>query len=615
MSEQPAAHDTIAVVDFGGQYAHLIANRLRAMGVFSVIVDPHAPLSAYEHAVGVILSGSPALASAGEESGWNTGLFELPIPIFGFCFGHQEIARHYGGEIRHQAREYGLAELHVQTDSPLLAGLGAVEQVFMSHGDTVTTLGAGFVELGLSRLGDGPVHRNAAIADETRKRYGVQFHPEVDDTPNGARMIANFALDICGARPTWKIADHAGGLIAQIQQEVGDRGVFLLVSGGVDSAVCAWLLARALGPDRLHLLHIDNGMMRAEESAGVVAALREHGVSDNVHFIDATDQFLSALAGVVEPEEKRHIIGRVFVEVFQQAAERIGIADYLLAQGTIYPDTIETGATKRSDRIKTHHNRVPIIEEMLARGQVIEPLADLYKVEVRQLGRALGIPEQMVSRHPFPGPGLGVRCLCADSVPDGFDAATLSAWIDPIVGPRGFTALPLPVRSVGVKADLRCFDLPVMLHGDRVPHETLEVLAGSIFKNVPAINRCVLWLGAETPRRATLHPATMTAARLAVLRAADAAVMDGLSRHGLMAEIWQCPTVLVPVEIDGEGDGRAGELIVVRPVLSKRAMTARAAALPEALLAELWEEISALDGVCGVALDLTSKPPGTIEWE
>ncbi len=605
-------HDTIAVIDFGGQYAHLIATKLRRIGVRSVITDPHDPISVYDGLRGIILSGSPALASQGEEDDYNKQIFDLEIPLLGLCFGHQQIVQHYGGTVEFAQREYGRADLHRVETSPITEGLEDVEQVFMSHGDSVVAVPEGFVELGYSKLGGaGAEHRFAAVADEKRQRYGFQFHPEVDDTLHGDTMLSNFALKVCRCERTWQMERFLQEEIERIREQVGDRSVFLLASGGVDSTVCAWLLTRALGPERLHLLHIDNGMMRLQESAQVIAAFREHDVSRHVHFVDASERFLAAIGDAVEPEKKRLAIGNTFIDVFQDEAKRLGLEQHLLAQGTIYPDTIETGGTKRADTIKTHHNRVPIIEEMIQRGQVIEPLSELYKVEVRELGSALGVPEPFIERHPFPGPGIGVRVLCAEGAPADQDPAALAKAAAPIAQKFGFGALPLPVQSVGVKADLRCYESPILLHASEWDFDQAELAAGEIFKNVPGVNRCVVAIAPTDPQRAETVVSTMTRPRLDVCRLADDAVMRGLDRHALMQTVWQCPTVLVPVRINGAD----GELVVVRPVLSERAMTARTARLPKALLQELHTEIMAIDGVSALAIDVTSKPPGTIEWE
>ncbi|GMR13160.1 MAG: glutamine-hydrolyzing GMP synthase [Gemmatimonadota bacterium] len=603
-------HDTIAVIDFGGQYAHLIATKVRRRGVFAEIRQPEDPIADFRGYKGIIISGSPSLASQGEDSDYTKEIYDLDVPILGFCFGHQEIAKHYGGIVEHGGRQWGRADLQVTPGQALFKGLGPVEPVWMSHYDSVVDVGPEFTEIGFTKAGDGlPEHRFAAIASDSLRRYGLQFHPEVDSTVHGDDMIANFVLDICGCTPSWSMDGFVDRQTDAIREQVGDRSVFLLASGGVDSTVAAVLLGQALGPDRLSLLHIDNGLMRKNESAQVLEMFRDLGLDGSLHFIDASDTFLDALGQEADPERKRRIIGDTFVRVFQEEAGRLGIENHLLGQGTIYPDTIETGSTKRSDTIKTHHNRVPIIEQMIAEGGVIEPLADLYKVEVRELGERLGISHEALWRHPFPGPGLGVRLLCGDGRPDAVPDAVVPQ-VEELAGSFGLQALALPIRSVGVKADLRAYEHPIMLSGD-VPWDTLLDAASAITADLPGINRCIWNLAPTHPGGARPLAATMTRVRLDLLREADHMVMDGLERHGLYEDVWQCPTVMVPVEMEGGH----GELIVVRPIHSQRAMTAAPVQLPSDLLSELHESIMALAGVSGVALDITSKPPGTIEWE
>jgi len=559
---------------------------------------------------GVILSGSPSLAS-GDEGGFNAAILDLDVPILGFCFGHQEIAKRYGGTVQQCRSEYGPARLEVTAETPVFAGLPAQQTVWMSHQDTVVSVGDGFREIGISYDHDGTTHRFAAIADEARRRYGFQYHPEVDDTEHGEAMIRNFVYDICGCRGDWTMAQLLEEQLGEIRATVGDRRVFLLASGGVDSTVCARLLGEALGPDQLYLLHVDNGFMRKDESRLVIEELTRFGLGRHLHFVDASERFIAALDGVIEPERKRRIIGDTFIQVFEDEMRRLDLGHMLLAQGTIYPDTIETGGTKRADTIKTHHNRVPIIEEMIRAGRVIEPIRDLYKVEVRELAEALGIAETLVWRHPFPGPGLGVRLLCSDGrVPEGHDPARLQPVIDAELRGTGLTGHLLPVRSVGVKADLRTYEQPVMLVGDAA-HETLLSLAAQIYGRVPGVNRCVLDLSGRGLRHAEPRKAGVTRARLDLLREADAIVMRAVERHGLMRAIWQFPTVMLPMSIDGRGE----ELIILRPVLSERGMTARPVQLPAALIDEIRGPILALRGVSGLVLDLTTKPPGTIEWE
>jgi GMP synthase (glutamine-hydrolysing) len=608
-----STHDRIAVVDFGGQYAHLIATKVRRQRVLAEICQPEDSIEVFRQYQGIILSGSPALSSQGEDSEYTKAIYDLDIPILGFCFGHQEIAKHYGGTVVHGASEWGHANLHLAREHPLFAGLSDVQQVWMSHYDSVTAVGPDFEELGYTLVGGHAgekEHRFAAIGSDKHRRYGFQFHAEVDATLGGERMIANFVRNICGCRPTWTPENFLEMELARIREQVGDGSVFLLASGGVDSTVAARMLGLALGPERLSLLHVDNGLMRKNESAQVLATFEELGLGQNLHFIDATDDFLTALEGVVEPEAKRKIIGNVFIEVFEREARRLDLTGHLLGQGTIYPDTIETGGTKRADTIKTHHNRVPLIEEMIQQGRVVEPLADLYKVEVRELGEELGIAREALWRHPFPGPGLGVRVLCSDGKEDrsGFDA--LEPVVEEMAARHGLRARMLPIRSVGVKADLRAYEHPVLL-GGTLPWDELVRVAGRMLKELSGVNRALWHLSPEEPSTVKLLAATMTRARLDLLREADELVMDGLRRHDLYSSIWQCPTVLVPLQL-GE---TVGETVILRPVHSERAMTASPVELPAALLAELRESILALSGISALAVDLTSKPPGTIEWE
>jgi GMP synthase (glutamine-hydrolysing) len=604
-------HDAIAVIDFGGQYAHLIATKVRRHGVLAEIRQPEDPIEAFESYKGIIISGSPALSSHGEDSEYNKAIYDLDLPILGFCFGHQEIAQHYGGKVVHGGRQWGKTDLHLSGEHPLFKDLDPIQPVWMSHYDSVAEIGPEFTELGWSATtADGPGHRYAAIGSDSLRRYGLQFHPEVDDTIHGNEMIANFVLDICGCEPSWTIEAFMAEEMEKIREQVGNRSVFLLASGGVDSTVAATLLTQALGSDRVDLLHVDNGLMRKDESAQVLEFFAGLGLGSHVHFVDASDRFLDALAGLVDPEKKRWAIGNTFIDVFRDQASQLGIEGHLLGQGTIYPDTIETGGTQRADTIKTHHNRVPIIEEMIEQGGVIEPLKELYKVEVRELGERLGIPHELVWRHPFPGPGLGVRCLCGDGEGDRVGFETIGPIVDKIGRDFGLEALPLPIRSVGVKADLRAYEHPVLVSGPADWNRLIEA-ASVLTADVPGINRCIWNLGHEIPRMAQPLRATMTRDRLDLLREADHTVMEGLRSHGLYDEIWQCPTVLIPLDLKGDG----GELVVIRPVYSKRAMTAAPAELPATLLDEFRAEILGLEGVSGLALDITSKPPGTIEWE
>ena len=621
-------HDAIAVIDFGGQYAHLIATKVRAQQVLAEIFQPEDPVELFGKYKGIIISGGPGLSSKDEDSCYAKEIFDIDVPILGLCFGHQEIAKHYGGAIARRGEEWGPAMLHIRVDHPLFKGLNTVEQVWMSHYESVVGLGPGFKEIGYTTSSKGGKrHSNAAIVSDELKRYGLQFHPEVDDTPHGEIMIANFVRDICGCSPTWTMENYLHDKIENIRVLAGDNSVFLLVSGGVDSTVAARLFGIALGPDRLHLLHIDNGLMRKDESCSVIEMFESFGLGSNFHFADAGETFVKALEGVVGPEEKRIIIGNTFVEVFEHQAMKLGLNNYILGQGTIYPDTIETGGTRRADIIKTHHNRVPVIERMMREGRVLEPLSDLYKAEVRLLGRELDIGEKVLGRHPFPGPGFGVRLLCSDGKSNSRKLEKLDREVEVIASRYGLHALSLPVRSVGVKGDLRSYERPVLITGEHdpagsphwtssdlaseEPWERIVEVAGIILQKIKGINRCIWNLSGTIPASVRALSATITGERLNLLREIDHIVMNALVDHGVYDSIWQCPTVMVPLEIDGRGT----ELVIIRPVHSKRAMTASPARLPEELISELCDRILAFDAVSGLCLDVTSKPPGTIEWE
>ena len=604
-------HDTIAIIDFGGQYAHLIATKVRRQGVFAEILQPEDPIEAFRGYKGIIISGSPSLASHGEDADYNKDIYDLDIPILGFCFGHQEIAQHYGGKVIHGGREWGYSELQTQQSHPLFSGLSSRETVWMSHFDSVAEIGPDFQEIGVTLTPDGEAeHRYAAIASDTLQRYGFQFHPEVDSTENGHKMIANFLYEICGCTSSWSMDGFIEQKEADIRKQVAGKSVFLLASGGVDSTVAAVLIGRAIGPDRLHLLHVDNGLMRKQESSNVLKLFEKLGLGTNLHFVDASERFLSALSGIVDPEAKRRIIGDTFIEVFEAQAEKIGIEEHLLGQGTIYPDTIESGGTKRADTIKTHHNRVPAIEKMIGQGKVIEPLVELYKTEVRELGELLGIPREALDRHPFPGPGLGVRLLCSSGDASTIDLPSIQTSVSEISTQLGVSGMVLPIRSVGVKADLRAYEYPVLVSG-YLPWDSLIKVVSSLTAEVENINRCIWNLSDEIPEVARPLSTTATRKRLDILREADFIVMETLKSHDLYHEIWQCPTVLLPIELDG----RTGEMVIVRPIMSARGMTAVPVNLSKDVLVELRTRILALSGVSSLALDITSKPPATIEWE
>jgi GMP synthase (glutamine-hydrolysing) len=471
----------------------------------------------------------------------------------------------------------------------------------MSHGDEVKKLPEGFHRIGYTANCD-----LAAVANDSRRIYGVQFHPEVTHSEEGMAVFKNF-LALCGCKFEWKVADYVQSLEDKLRAQCSGRKVFLLVSGGVDSTVAFALLNRALGPERVLGLHIDNGLMRKNESADVLEFMNREGFH-NLKVRDATADFLKALDGVYAPEQKRKAIGDTFLTVKDDALGSLHLdpQEWLLAQGTIYPDTIESGATKDSAVIKTHHNRVGAIMELLEKGLVVEPLADLYKDEVRELGLLLGIPEKLIWRHPFPGPGLGVRLLCSKEGSRSVEPK-VTAKIQALLAAEGLEGEVLPIESVGVQGDGRTYAHPCLLKGPR-DWDRADRISVALTNRVREVNRVVLELGALPGSGYKTVTAQCDKPKLDFLRDIDDLCTRFLVAENLYATIWQMPVVLVPLEKAGK------PVIVLRPVVSSEAMTARFAAIPFNLLDGLWEKLREA-GVGALLYDITHKPPGTIEWE
>ncbi len=516
----------VLVVDFGAQYAQLIARRVREAGVYSEIV-PHtitAAEVAAKNPAGIVLSGGPSSVYEEGSPSLDPGVLELGVPTLGICYGFQVMAQQLGGEVAPTGiREYGSTAVHLTAPGGIfLSGQPDEQTAWMSHGDSVVKAPEGFTVLASSDA--TPV---AAFASDARKLYGVQWHPEVKHSPFGQRVLENFLHDAAGIRADWNSGNVIAEQVEKIRAQVGSGKVICGLSGGVDSAVAAALVHKAVG-DQLVCVFVDHGLLRAEEREQVetdyVAATGIRLVT-----VDAREQFLTALAGVTDPETKRKIIGREFIRTFEQAqadlvAESAADGDPIafLVQGTLYPDVVESGGGSGTANIKSHHNVGGLPEDL--QFELVEPLRTLFKDEVRAIGRELGLPEVIVGRQPFPGPGLGIR----------------------IVG-------------------------------------------------------------------------EVTFERLELLRKADAIARFELTAAGLDGEIWQCPVVLLADvrSVGVQGDGRSyGHPIVLRPVSSEDAMTADWTRLPYDVLAKISTRITnEVAGVNRVVLDVTSKPPGTIEWE
>lgn len=501
--------DTIVVLDFGAQYAQLIARRVRELRVYSLVLPFDTPVAEIRslHPKGVILSGGPGSVYEEGAPRADPGLFDLGVPVLGICYGMQWMAHALGGRTGPaDAREYGRTRLFVEDPAELFAGLERRLTCWMSHGDAVDALPGGFHTL--ARTDRSP---HAAIADPARRLYGLQFHPEVSHTPWGIDVLRNFVFSVCGCAPSWTMASFVDEAVAQIRRQVGAGRVLCALSGGIDSTAAAALVHRAIG-DQLTCVFVDHGFLRKGEAEQVVRTFRDHFHVPLMH-VDAQERFLRRLSGVTDPEQKRRRIGEEFIRVFEEQARTLGQVDFLV-QGTLYPDVIESG-TRTAARIKTHHNVGGLPERMDLR--LIEPFRDLFKDEVREVARSLGLPDEMVWRHPFPGPGLAIRVLGEVTeerlrILREADAILLDEvrrvgllrelW-------QAFCVL-LPVRTVGVAGDARTYGFTVVVRAvtsedgmtadwARLPADFLEAVANRITREVPEITRVTYDVTSKPP--------------------------------------------------------------------------------------------------------------------
>jgi GMP synthase (glutamine-hydrolysing) len=572
----------IIVLDAGGQYCHLIARKVRDLGVYAEVRPSETPAAELSTARGIIISGGPSSVYDAGSPTVDPAIFQLGVPVLGICYGQQLMAHLLGGEVRKGVKgEYGLATLELDDAAdPLFAGLAGTQQVWMSHRDVVGRLPEGFSVAGRTNTCEV-----AAIAAPALGFYAVQFHLEVVHTARGKEYLANFTFRVCGCVQDWDVRHRAPLLEEEIRECVGARNVFFFVSGGVDSSVAFALCTRALGADRVRGVYVDTGLMREGETDFV----RRMG---NLTVEHAEEQFLTALAGVTDPEQKRHIIGEEFVRVQERIIESRRLLDenWILGQGTIYPDTIESGGTAKAALIKTHHNRVAGIQKLMETGRIVEPLKSFYKDEVRAVGREIGLASELLDRHPFPGPGLAIRCLCSE-----FDAPLRDT-------PEGYI---VPVNSVGVQGDSRTY-APVLAI-DALDHAR----ATELINATPGVNRVIAPVETRVPvGTMQVRACSLTAGRLERLRKADGIVRRLTHETGYDREVWQFPVILIPL-----GSSESPDSVVLRPVDSVDGMTAQSVLMKAELRERISAELLHVEGIAGVFYDLTHKPPGTIEWE
>lgn len=579
----------VTVLDAGGQYCHLIARKVRDLGIYAEVAPSETPVSELRNRKAIIISGGPASVYDPSSPTIDPALLTSGIPVLGICYGQQLMAHALGGHVRKGDRgEYGLAQLEITHSDTILNGIEGRQQVWMSHRDVVASVPDDFEVLASTET-----CAIAAMSSPARRLFAVQFHPEVAHTPCGLTILKNFLFDVCACEKDWDPAGQIQSLENQIRTEVGDRNVFFFVSGGVDSTVAYTLCLKALGPDRVHGTYVDTGLMREGETEFVRDNFVKLGAR-SFEVADARTEFLTALSTATDPEQKRHIIGEKFVDVQQHilAGDHFLDTSWILGQGTIYPDTIESGGTAKAELIKTHHNRVAGIQRMIAEGRIIEPLSSFYKDEVRTIGRQLGLASDLLDRHPFPGPGLAIRCLCSDST--GALEKTADGYI-------------IPVRSVGVQGDSRTYRSVLAI--ENFPTDEEEV--PRLINKLDQVNRVVVAVWTSAPLATMrVEPANLTEDRLNLLRRADAIVRKLTHQSGFDALIWQNPVILMPVGALNDHNS-----VVLRPIDSVDGMTASAVRMPANLLANIVKELRAIKGIAGVFYDLTNKPPGTIEWE
>jgi len=627
MNSDQNTSQKLAILDAGAQYGKLIDRSIRELGVESELLPMSTPAAELQKSYrAIIISGGPESVYGENAPQFDPQIFQIGLPLLGICYGMQLLAYETGGHVEKlPQREDGPAQISIVTSSPLFAELEPQQDVLLTHGDSVTQVGQGFSVIAKSG------ELIAGIEDPQKKLFGVQFHPEVDLTINGQKILSNFLFNIAGFSGSFTIEDREEKAIREIKAQVGSKKALVLVSGGVDSTVAAALVTKALGQENVFAIHIDTGFMRKDESKTVKLALEKNGLPLRV--IDAQDEFAYATTHIkneetpklneaTEPEQKRKIIGDTYIKVTEKAVQSLKVnADaILLVQGTLRPDLIESASNSlksshKADTIKTHHNDTELVRKLREEGKVVEPLRDYHKYEVRQLGEKLGLPSELIWRQPFPGPGLAIRILCANEPYMTSDFKEINHQLKAFE--RGkYSITLLPVRTVGVQGDGRTYSYLAGISGPANWTELMEI-AKEIPKTVHSVNRIVYIFGEKISGPITeITQTTLTPDVIEQLREADAIVNEILLKNNLVKSLSQVPVISFPVHFGIPGNHSIG----IRTIITRDFMTGIPATpgvhIPVPVLEEMVQRIlKEVPKISRVVYDLTSKPPGTTEWE